>query len=305
MKPLLLTILLLGLTCSAQDDKDTIKVSVKLVSVFATVTDQSGAPITDLKKDQFTVAEDGVPQNISVFEQESAVPLSIVLQIDASQSVHKDLKLELDSARRFVSSILRKQDQLALYQFNESVDELVPFTNDFQKISRGIRDVHIGASTAMYDAIYLGGAALLDRQGRKVMVIITDGGDTTSKVRYPEALRAMQQAEAIVYPIIMVPITASAGRDLGGEHALIQLAKDTGGKYYYADTLQALDVAFQQISKELRTQYLLGYYPKQRLANSDFRAIEVAVKPLARANSADEATYNVRHRAGYYTSKLY
>jgi Ca-activated chloride channel homolog len=305
MRRLLLLVLVLCISGAAQDDKDTFKVNVKLVSVFATVTDSRGAPVVDLKKEQFNITEDGVPQTVSVFEQESAVPLSIVLQIDASQSVHKDLKLELDSARRFVASVVRKQDRLALYQFNETVDELVPFTNDVQKISRGISNVHIGAATAMYDAIYLGGASLLDRQGRKVMVIITDGGDTVSKVRYAEALRAAVQAEAIVYPIIMVPITASAGRDLGGEHALIQLAKDTGGKYYYADTLPALDAAFQQVSKELRTQYLLGYYPKQRLTNSDFRKIEVTVKGNEPATDAEEAPFHVRHRTGYYTSKLY
>ncbi len=304
MRRILLMLFVLGLACTAQDEKETIKVNVKLVSVFATVTDENGAPVVDLKKGQFSLSEDGVPQTLSVFEQESAVPLSIVMQIDASQSVHKDLKLELESARRFVASVLRKQDQLALYQFNESVDELVPFTNDLKRIVKGIQKVQIGSATAMYDALYLGGASLLDHQGRKVIVIITDGGDTVSKIRYAEALRATQQAEAIVYPVIMVPITASAGRDLGGEHALIQLAKDTGGKYYYADTLPALDTAFQQISKELRTQYLLGYYPKQRLARSDFRAIDITVKPENARDGAAMGPFNVRHRAGYYTSKL-
>ena len=187
------------------------KVDVKLVSVFATVTDPNGAPIVDLKKEDFALSEDGIPQKIAVFEQQSEVPLSIVLALDASGSIRKDLKLELESARKFVSSTLRPTDGLALFQFSETVRELVHFTSDFQKIARGIRNVQVGAATALYDAIYLGGEALADRRGRKVMVIITDGGDTMSRTSYAEAVRAAQQAEAIVYSIIIVPIAASAG----------------------------------------------------------------------------------------------
>ena len=96
------------------------------------------------------------------------------------------------------------------------------------------------------------------------MVIITDGGDTVSRVDYKEAVRAAQEAEVIVYSIIVVPIEASAGRDLGGEHALIQISEDTGGKYFYATSVPQLDEAFRKISDELRTQYLLAYYPSRR-----------------------------------------
>ena len=130
------------------------------------------------------------------------------------------------------------------------------------------------------------------------MVVITDGGDTVSKTDYQEALRAAQISEAIVYSIIVVPIEASAGRDTGGEHALIQLSADTGGKYFYATTLPQLDQAFQTISDELRTQYLLAYYPSQRLADSDFRRIQVNLAGVPAASD-----YKTRHRSGYYTSK--
>jgi Ca-activated chloride channel family protein len=174
----------------------------------------------------------------------------------------------------------------------------------------------MGSGTALFDGIYLGGESLLERQGRKVIVLITDGGDTMSKTSYPEAVRAAQQAEAIVYSIIVVPIAASAGRNIGGEHALIQLSADTGGKHYYADNIAALNRAFQQISRELRTQYLLGYYPSQRIADSDFRRIEVSVNhgtetaagPQTRDGEgtvqAASPAYKVHHRTGYYTSKL-
>ncbi len=110
-----------------------------------------------------------------------------------------------------------------------------------------------------------------------MIVLITDGGDTISKVDYKEAVRAAQEAEAIVYSIIVVPIENSAGRDTGGEHALIQLSDDTGGKYYYATSMTQLDEAFRKISDELRTQYLLAYYPFHRTSFSDFRRIQVNV----------------------------
>jgi Ca-activated chloride channel family protein len=274
----------------------TFKVDVKLVNVFVTVTDDQGAPVASLAKDNFALIEDGKPQKIAVFAKESALPLNIVLDVDTSLSTRKDLPLELSSARRFAHAILRPVDAISLYGFSEIVSEVVPFTSDARSIDRGIDRIRLGSATAMYDALYLGAHALEPRQGRKVMVVITDGGDTVSKVDYKEALRAAQEAEAIVYSIIVVPIEASAGRDTGGEHALIQLSEDTGGKYFYATSLPQLDEAFQKISDELRTQYLLAYYPSQRLSNSEYRRIQVSV-------DEGDAHFKVRHRTGYYTSR--
>src|SRR5438876_6288085 len=282
----------------AQDSDTTFKVNVKLVNVFVTVTDQHGAPIADLKKDNFQLREDDKEQKIAVFDKESALPLNIVMAIDTSLSTRKDLPLELASARRFVHAILRPVDVLSLYVFSETVSELTGFTPDLRVIDRAIDHVRLGSATALYDALFLGSEALEPRQGRKVMVVITDGGDTMSKVNYQEAVRAAETAEAILYSIIVVPIEASAGRDTGGEHALIQLSTDTGGKYFYASSLVQLDEAFRQISDELRTQYLLAYYPSQRLSDSDFRRIQVTVSGMPA-----DSPYKVRHRTGYYTSK--
>jgi len=279
----------------------TYRVDVKLVSVSVTVTDNRGAPVSTLNREDFQVSEDGVEQKLAVFDRESALPLSIVLAVDASLSTRKDLKLELDAARAFAHSVIRPQDSLALFQFTEVVDELVPFTSDLRRVDRGIAGVHVGAATALYDAIFLGAQALMRRRGRKVLVLITDGGDTISRVDYQEALREAQQADALVYSIIMVPIQASAGRNTGGEHALIQMSEDTGGKHYYADSPQQIDRAFRGIGDELRTQYVLGYYPRQRLSDSDFRRIKVKVTPPADADL--ELPLHTRHRTGYYTSK--
>jgi Ca-activated chloride channel homolog len=277
-----------------------VKVDVKLVNVFVTVTDSHGAPVGSLKKDNFTVEEDGLPQKISVFGKESALPLSIALAIDTSLSTRHDLPLEQASAKRFVHTILRPVDAFSVYGFSEIVREATPgFTPDLKRIDEAIDHIHYGAATALYDAIYLAARSLDPRQGRKVIVLITDGEDTISKVDFHEAERAAEEAEALVYSIIIVPIENSAGREIGGEHALIQLSDDTGGKYYYATSTSQLDEAFQKISDELRTQYLLAYYPSQHTSFSEFRRIQVNVTGVA-----DASTYKVRHRAGYYTVKL-
>src|SRR5713101_3508566 len=291
-------VLVLCLVSAARESDTTFKVDVKLVNVFVTVTDERGAPMAGLKKENFDLMEDDKAQKVALFDKESALPLNIVLAIDTSLSTRKDLPLELASARRFVHAILRPVDVLSLYGFSETVSELTGFTPDLRVIDRAIDHIRLGSAPALYDALFLGSQALEPRQGRKVMVVITDGGDTMSKVNYQEAVRAAETAEAILYSIIVVPIEASAGRDTGGEHALIQLSQDTGGKYFYASSLPQLDEAFHQISDELRTQYLLAYYPSQRLSDSDFRRIQVMVGGLP----ADSG-FKVRHRTGYYTSK--
>jgi len=286
----------------AQPDEPntTFRVNVKLVNVFTTVTDSGGSPVSSLKEEDFQVFEDGQPQKIAVFHRESELPLSIVVAIDTSLSTRSDQKLELESARRFAHAILRPIDGLSLFQFSEIVDQVTPFTSDVRVIDRAINHIHSGAATALYDALYLGSDALLDRRGRKVMVVITDGGDTVSKTSYQEAIREAQQAEVILYSIIIVPIESSAGRDIGGEHALIQLSRDTGGKYFYASGLAQLDAAFRKISDELRTQYLIAYYPSVQLADSDYRRIEIKVDASTK-DYPSPGDLQVRHRTGYYT----
>ena len=282
----------------AEEPETTIKVDVQLVNVFVTVTDARGAPVANLQKENFLLKEDGKEQTIAIFSRESVLPLSIVLSVDTSLSTRKDLPLELISARKFAHAIVRPQDGLAVYKFSETVSQMVPFTSDLKKIDDGIERERNGSATALYDAVYLGSQALSRRQGRKVMVVITDGGDTMSQVDYKEALRAAQEAEAIIFSIIIVPIEADAGRDTGGEHALVQISSDTGGKYYYAKSLAQLDDAFRQIGDELRTQYLLAYYPTQRYSNSDFRQLRVDL-----TNPPAGGPYQSHYRAGYYMHK--
>ncbi|HEY4765663.1 MAG TPA: VWA domain-containing protein [Candidatus Sulfotelmatobacter sp.] len=277
----------------------TLRVDVNLVNVFVTVTDAHGAPIGGLTKENFILKEDDHEQTIKVFDKESALPLSIALEIDTSLSTRHDLPLEQTSAKRFAHDILRPVDALCVYGFSEVVNESTRgYVSDLRRIDEGIDHIRVGAATALYDAIYLASRALDHRKGRKVIVLITDGGDTISRFDYKQAVRAAEEAEAIVYSIIIVPIESSAGRETGGEHALIQLSDDTGGKFYYATSTAQLDEAFRKISDELRTQYLLAYYPSQHASFSEFRRIEVRV-----AGVPDAAAYRVRNRAGYYTVK--
>jgi Ca-activated chloride channel homolog len=277
----------------------TIRVDVNLINVYVTVTDEHGAPIGGLTKENFILKEDDREQRIAVFDKESALPISIALAIDTSLSTRHDLPLEQASAKRFAHAILRPIDAMSVYSFSEVVREATQgYTADLKRIDQGIDHVRLGASTAVYDAVYVASRALDQRKGRKVLVLITDGEDVDSKVEYKEALRAAQEAEALIYSIIIVPIESSAGREIGGEHALIQLSDDTGGKYYYATSTAQLDEAFRKISDELRTQYLLAYYPSQRTSFSEFRRIDVKV-----AGVPDAAAYRVRHRAGYYSVK--
>jgi len=270
-----------------------IRANVQLVNVFTNVTDATGAIVGGLSRDDFSVTEDGRPQRIAVFERQSEIPLNLVLAIDTSGSVRKDLPLEQEAARRFVHALLRSQDQMSLLEFSTQVRQVVGFTNQAKNIDRGLSSLRGGPATALYDAIFLASQNLAPRQGRKVLILVTDGGDTADTVTYAEALEQAMRGEVMVYSIIDVPIAASAGRDTGGEHALITLAEQTGGKYFYA-TASGLDKAFAQVSDDLRTQYLIGYYPAKQAPGVTFHHIRVTVPRAA------EEAFQIRYRTGYY-----
>ena len=281
------------------EDVPTIHVQARLVNVAVNVVDEKGAPVAGLGRDDFEISEDGVWQKIAFFEQESSTPLSIVMAIDASESVLRNERLERDAAKRFVRTLLRDQDELDLMDFADTVREIVPFTNQKKRIEEGLGELQHGDATALYDAIYLGserlGSTRADDGRRRVMVLITDGGDTVKGTHYPQALEQAQRAGAMVYSLIVVPVYADAGRDTGGEHALIQMAIDTGGKYYYVDDPKDLVAAFAKVSDDLRTQYVIGYYAPENEKAEGLRTIKVQMKD---SKLRDE--YQLRYRTGYY-----
>lgn len=274
-----------------------IQVSVHLVNVFVTVTDTHGAPVPGLGKEDFALTEDGHPQKISYFERDTEMPLSIVLAIDTSGSVHKDLSIEKSAAHHFVRGLLRPTDQLDLMDFNSDVREVVPFTNNVRRIDSGLEDLSTGPATALYNAVYLASQSLAPRRGRKVLVLISDGGNTVKGTDYPQALEQALRGEVMVYSIIDLPILADAGRDTAGEHAMITLSEQTGGKYYYAEGGD-LETIFREVSEDLRTQYLIGYYPTRRIADGQFRSIQVTLTRL----QTQQGPYVLRNRTGYYAA---
>lgn len=295
-------ILLFGL-CSAlsvalfaQDDKP-LRLDVKLVSIFVNVTDKSGAIVGSLTQDDFKVFEDSRPQKISVFERQSELPLNLTLAIDTSSSTFKDRGIEQQAAKKFVHALIRQQDRMSVIQFNTEVDLLTNFTNKVEQIDRGLDHMHGAGGTALYNAVDLGSKELGKREGRKVLVLVSDGGDTLNQDTYSDALEQALRNEVMIYAIIDVPIEASAGRDIGGEHAMITLAEQTGGKSFYAFE-GGLDKAFQQVSEDLRTQYMIGYYPRNQEPGREFHRIEVTV-PRAAADA-----FNIRHKTGYYADSL-
>ncbi len=284
-----------------QESAPVIRVDTRLVNVPVNVADEHGVAVSGLSQDDFTVREDGRTQKIAIFERQASTPLSIVMAVDTSGSVFSQFKTERDAAKRFAEQILRPEDEMDLISFSYEANEIVPYTNDPHRIDDGIKRLIKGDDTALYDAIYVASERLTeskpDATRRRILVLVTDGGDNTSKreIGYGKAVAEAQRAGAAIYPIIIVPIMADAGRNTGGEHALIQMAEDTGGKYFYVTDTSDLKTAFAHLSDDLRTQYLIGYYAPKRGADTSFRRIDVSLKDPDKSKA-----YALRNRTGYY-----
>jgi len=273
--------------------------TVRLVRILATVTDQNGAPAGGLESRNFEVRDNGAPQQIAVFERQTEQPLSIAVLIDDSGSTANDLKYETDSVTRFVRAVIRSgnaQDTVALYSFNWEVVKQTAFTRDPAVVDRRLRELHGEAGTSMYDAILLASRDMQLRQGRKVLIVVTDGGDTLSKTSFQQAAEAAQLADAIIFPVLVMPITNNAGRNIGGENALTTLAQRTGGQVFQPTPGAEMDRAFDGILRDLRTQYLLAFYPKGVPLTADrFHALTVTV-----VGPGTDPAWKVAARSGYY-----
>jgi Ca-activated chloride channel family protein len=273
----------------------TFHTDVNLVHVIASVKNSRGELVGALQKSDFTLLDNGVAQDIRVFERQTSQPLSIALLIDASGSTAKDLKYETDSASKFLHALLSEgnpEDAVALFSFDSDVNEVRQFTHNYPSLDTALKSVHGSGGTSLYDAIYFASHRLEDRAGRKVVVVITDGGNTTSSMDIQKSLKSAQFADAVIYPVVVVPITNEAGRNTGGEHSLIFMAEGTGGRTFFPGYGKELDKAFADIILELRTQYFLGYYPKDvPLTKNPFHKLELRV---------DQPDLRVSARNGYY-----
>ncbi len=273
----------------------TFSIKVSLVRLLVSVRDASGNLLTSLNKDDFHVSDSGQTQSIALFERNTSLPLSVAVLIDTSGSTETNLRSEVTSIQHFIGTLLmagNPDDAFELFSFNWRTNLEVDFSRNEHRAERALHALHGAGGTSLYDALYLASDTLRNREGRHVMIVVTDGGDTTSYKQYNDALSAAQRADAVLYPIIIVPIAADAGRNTGGEHALATLAQSTGGRTFYPESADQLNAAFSDILHELRTQYLIGFYPQGVPGNPhSYHAVNVQIPRPALRISA---------RSGYF-----
>ena len=275
------------------DSRGQIRVQVDLVTVIASVLDKDHHPATDLTQDKFEIYDEGVRQKIEVFEPDTQMPLDIALMIDSSMSETMELDFERQAASSFIAQVVRPGDRMGVYEFSDDVTLLGDFSSDVPYLQASLKRLLPGAGTALYDAVYLGSQALghgrPDR--RRVIVLVTDAGETTSRADFETARRAAVRADALLYTVVIRAIQNEGGRNTAGEHAMETIGETTGGAIYYLDRISDLSPTFDRINRELRTQYRLGFYPQPRPPQGAYRAIDVRVPD----------GYTVHSRKLYYT----
>ncbi len=279
-----------------QKQKGTIRVQTDLVNILASVTDAKGEPVIGLDQGAFQVFEEGVAQKIVRFEPQTNRALDLALMVDTSGSAVIELKIERDAASHFVQEVVRPGDRLAVFQFTSDVVQLCNFSDDPRLLESAVRRVDPGADmgTSLYDAVVLGSQSV-KRQGadrRRALVIITDAGETTSISKFEDARGAAIASAALLYTVVMRPMRSNAGWNTAGEHAIETITDSTGGAMYYPTDLSELSAIFDRINRELRTQYLLGYYPTPPPPAGTARHVMVKV------NTGD----SVRYRKEYLTA---
>lgn len=248
----------------AAPEPPTYSVEVRMARVLVSVKDRDGAPVSDLTRDDFRITDSGVYQNIAAFERNTSLPLSVAILIDTSASTNIELHNEQTSLLRFLPTLLNAgnpNDTFALFSFNWRTTLEVDYARNLGRAEHVLGHLHGEGGTSMYDAICLASETLRGREGRHVMVIVSDGDDTASYRKFEDAQRSLQSTDVVLYPIVVIPIEGDAGRSIGGEHALQLLASSTGGRSFYPDSYARIDEAFAQILRDLRTQYLIGFYP--------------------------------------------
>jgi Ca-activated chloride channel homolog len=292
----------------AQDDSP-IKIGTQLVTVPFNITDKTNRYVNDLKKEDLEVLEDNKPQEVFSFERQTDLAITIAMLIDISGSEAYTLPMEKAAGARFFQRVLRPRKDLGAVVTFEGEAELVQnLTSDPAKLQRALDDIRIAVgsgsvtagstppinggsragSTAIWDAVYSVSNDLLKREaGRRVIILITDGADTSSAVKLRDAVERTWRNEVIVYAIgIGDP---AYGVDSG---VLKKITQETGGRAFFPRSEADLDKAFAQIDEDLRSQYVLAYTPSNGSKDGSFRTIQLRVK--------NQKDLNVRHRRGYF-----
>jgi len=278
-------------------DEQTISVEVNLVNIPVSVADKKGKFVTNLKKEDFKVFEDERAQTITNFSSESNLPLTIALLVDTSGSIRDKLRFEEEAAIEFFYSTLQRgKDKALVISFDSGVDLLQDFTDDPEKLADKIRKIRAGGGTSLYDAIYLAvNQKLTGQNGRRVIILITDGDDNSSRVSLTETLEAAQRNEVTLYAISTNSTAFFGSKEQErGDKTLKKLAEETGGKAFFPLKIQDLASSFLDIHDELRSQYQIGYRPLNAKLDGTFRRIRVDVS---------DKRYKARARSGYYMPK--
>ncbi len=292
----------------------TFKVNVDVVQLFFNVRDKKGGLISDLPKDNFQVLEDGKPQTIKYFSAESNLPLTLGILIDSSGSQQRVLEMEKEVGSSFLNQIVREKDLAFVLSFDVNVDLLQDFTNSVRLLKAALNSARINTGggvsspipgigegpvptaniprgTLLYDAIYLASHDELAKEvGRKAMIILTDGEDQGSKLRIRDAIEAAQKADSICY-VLLIADRGFYGGAYFGEGEMKKLAHETGGRVIdVGNKFEKLKDAFDQIARELRSQYNIGYVPTNSARDGSFRRVEIQAK----------SGYKVQARSGYF-----
>ena len=267
----------------AQDPETIFTADVKIVSVLATVLDKQGRIIHDLTKDDFLVSENGRPQSIKYFSRDSDLPLTIGLMVDTSMSQVRVIAEERAASFRFLDRILREdKDQVFVMQFDMSVQLPQPLTGSRQALEKALVFVDTptraelrsqsGGGTLLFDAtVNASKNIMLKRQGRKALIMLSDGGENGSDASLNDAIEAAQHADTMIYSILF---GGTEGRGI-----LQRLSRETGGGFFEVTKKQSIDQIFQVIQAELRGQYSLGYVSDVPVRISEFRKLQLSVKP--------------------------
>lgn len=273
-----------------QPNEGVTHLNVNLVRLYVTVRDHHGAIIQNLEKKDFRVYEDGKEQTIAFFSKDMTDPITLAMMIDTSGSQVDLLDAEKQTASRFLRDILRKDDLAMLVSFDTQTNLLADFTDNQEILQAALQKAEINApvslgptnlnqqGTVLYDAIY---QVCLDKlpseTGRKALIILTDAEDEGSNETLQNAIVAAQEANAVVHVLLIAERGFYFGAGMGytGGTVAREMAAQTGGRVISIRNDKDLDKAFDQISQELRSQYILAYYPTDTTANGAFRKVKV------------------------------
>jgi Ca-activated chloride channel family protein len=295
-----------------KENEETIRINSDLVNVVVTIIGGQPTSLLDLKQEDFDILEDGVPQEIANFSRNADQPLKLVMLFDTSMSVAPTLDFERRAAARFFERVIRPQDRAAVFSVATDVEVLQEFTNKTPLLIDAVRHLDAQGATSFYDGIYLAADYIKNARGRRVIVIVSDGGDTTSNKSLLDALAQTQKSDALIFAVFTGnPWRSQNLRDLAAERALETLTGETGGEVLkprlappknrsrYDDetedlSLRELDRAFTDLAEQLRTQYVLGFYSTNEKRDGSFRKLSVRIK---------KPGYQARARTGYYAPK--